>query len=356
MLAFGASWFLSGQARRLLLKRHILDRPGARSSHFEPTPRGGGIAFIAVFLAATLCYFLVNVADWSLFKPFLLCLFAGGGLITGLGFVDDCYSINPFVKLLLHSLLALSVLLLLAVPSLSFATVVVHDSWLVGILASIALVWCINFFNFMDGTDGIAILQAMTMSLSALAISLLLGGSQLHHFIFASLFAAALGFCFWNFPPAKLFMGDTGSGFLGYILALLAMETSTHGVLNVWCWLILFGVFVADATTTLVLRLKNRQKITQAHRDHAYQRLAMYWQASNEADVDPAKGRARAHRRVLLGVLLINTVWFFPLAFAAATFPEWGFALAILAFIPLVFLVLKVDKHSRSSWPDPLVG
>ncbi len=307
-------------------------------------------------MTATLSYFLVNVADWSLFKPFLLCLFAGGGLIMALGFVDDCYSIKPIAKLFLHCLLVLSVLLLLAVPSLSFATVVVNDSWLIGILAGLAIVWCINFFNFMDGIDGIAILQAMTMSLSALTISLLLGGPLLHHFIFAGLFAAALGFWFWNCPPAKLFMGDTGSGFLGYILALLAMETSTHGVLNVWCWLILFGVFFADATTTLVLRLKNRQKITQAHRGHAYQRLAMYWQASEEAGIGQAKGRARAHRRVLLGVLLLNAVWFSPLAFAAAIFPEWGFALAILAFTPLVFLVLKVDKHSRSSWPGPLAG
>ena len=337
------------------MKCRVLDRPGPRSSHFAPTPRGGGIALIAVFLAAVLCYFIVGGADWSVFGPFLLCLFVGGGLIAVLGFVDDLYSINPILKFFFHFLLALSAVLLLAIPSLPFATIVVNGNWFTGTLAGLAIIWCVNSFNFMDGIDGIAVLQAMTMSLSALIISLALGGPLLHHFILANLFAVGLGFWFWNRPPAKVFMGDTGSGFFGYILAILVMETSSHGVLNVWCWLILFGVFFGDATTTLFLRLKNRQKITQAHRDHAYQRLAMHWQRTKEPDSSPAAGRTWAHRSVLLGVLLVNVAWFFPLAFAAAGFPEWGFVLAIVAFAPLVLLVLKIDKYYRSSCSRILV-
>jgi Fuc2NAc and GlcNAc transferase len=132
---------------------------------------------------------------------------------------------------------------------------------------------------------------------------------------------ASLGFLLWNWPPAKIFMGDVGSGFLGFILGVLALYTPTFSRMSFWSWLILLGVFLVDATVTLLVRAARRERLHIAHRSHTYQRLAR---------------KLQSHQKVTLGVLAINIFWLFPLAFAATRHPAQGAWLTVLAMVPLV--------------------
>jgi Fuc2NAc and GlcNAc transferase len=140
--------------------------------------------------------------------------------------------------------------------------------------AAVAIIWSINLFNFMDGIDGLAAAQCLFV---VVAGALLTGAA---HAVDSSLLpgiamaGAAAGFLIWNAPPAKIFMGDVGSGFIGFGLIAAALESNGHGPVSIWTWLVLNGLFVADATVTVLTRLIRGQRIYEAHRSHVYQRLA----------------------------------------------------------------------------------
>ena len=164
-----------------------------------------------------------------------------------------------------------------------------------------ALVWLTNLFNFMDGIDGLAGMEAVSVSgLGAFLLlrNRLLSGAQLS----LMLCAASLGFLVWNWPPAKIFMGDVGSGFLGFTLGTLALFSSKTDSTLVWPWLILLAAFLVDATVTLLRRISGRARWYEAHRSHAYQHAAR------------ASG---SHAKVTLAVAAMNIGWLFPLAWAA---------------------------------------
>src|SRR5690606_7293985 len=132
------------------------------------------------------------------------------------------------------------------------------------------IVWMINLYNFMDGIDGIAATE--TVMVCALAgILLLASGASIIAWTAWALAAACLGFLRWNWAPAQIFMGDVGSGFLGYCIAMLAIVSSREGSFPLWVWLILLGAFVVDAGVTLLRRMKQRLKWYEAHHSHAYQ-------------------------------------------------------------------------------------
>jgi Fuc2NAc and GlcNAc transferase len=182
----------------------------------------------------------------------------------------------------------------------------------------------------MDGIDGLAASQAIFMLLAA-ALLVLIGtqGDAAGQPVFwwlPTLAAATLGFLLLNWPPARIFMGDAGSTYLGFMIAVLALATIGLGWLSLWQWLILAAVFATDATVTLCRRLLQRERLFEAHRRHAYQQLARRWQS---------------HRRVTLGVILVNVVWLLPLALLAGWYPGTGPALALLAYAPLVVLALR---------------
>ena len=142
------------------------------------------------------------------------------------------------------------------------------------------------------------------------------------------------GFLVWNWPPAKVFMGDACSGFLGFTLGLLAIITSLEPVINVWSWLILFGVFVVDATTTLITRVARGEKWYEAHRSHAYQILSRHF---------------HSHRKVSVGVMIINVLWLLPMGFLAAIFPFWGLLICCVALLPLLILAVRVGAGTSAA-------
>jgi Fuc2NAc and GlcNAc transferase len=199
----------------------------------------------------------------------------------------------------------------------SYATVV----WLLAAGCTVfALVWLLNLFNFMDGTDGIAASQALFVSL-VMAVWLVPIDTGLAAVAFG-LTAASLGFLLWNWPKASIFMGDVGSGFLGFVLAVLLLLAGQQQPLFLLCGLMVMAVFIVDATVTLLVRMATGQAWTQAHCSHAYQRLAKRY----------------GHLRVLQLCWVINLGWLLPLSclvLSQALAPGVGL---LLAYGPLVAL------------------
>ena len=192
--------------------------------------------------------------------------------------------------------------------------------WFGYILAAIYLVWILNLYNFMDGIDGIASIEALCVTVGG-CVLYALAGQPLAGAPSALLAATVAGFLLWNFPLAKIFMGDGGSGFLGLTLGALSLLAGWHSPAMLWAWLVMLGVFIVDATVTLIRRLCRGEKVYEAHRTHAYQY---------------ASRKYSSHRRVTLTVLAINLLWLFPWAMAISTERLDGMTGLICAYVPLI--------------------
>jgi Fuc2NAc and GlcNAc transferase len=318
------SWGLTGGVRRYALARSLLDVPNARSSHTVPTPRGGGLAIVLAFLAVLPILAVEDVLPW----PAMWALLGGGAWVAALGFLDDHGHVAARWRLLGHFIAAAWVLAWLGgLPPLRVADVPLELGWLGHGLALVGLVWLLNLYNFMDGIDGIAAVEAICVCLGGALLYGLLGHQALAWTPLA-LGLAALGFLYWNFPPARIFMGDAGSGFLGLILGALALQAAWVASELLWAWLILLGVFVVDATWTLLHRLLRRERVYEAHRSHAYQF---------------ASRRYRRHLPVTLAVALLNLLWLLPLAVGVALGYLDGAVGLLLAYSPLAWLAWRFE-------------
>jgi Fuc2NAc and GlcNAc transferase len=308
--------------RHYAIARSVLDIPNHRSSHTAPTPRGGGVAVVAVFLLGISVLCASGRMD-----PRLWCaLFGAGSIVAVIGFLDDHRHIAARWRLLAHFAAAGWVLAWLGgVPPISIGAAV-QDLGIVGdLLAAVALVWLLNLYNFMDGIDGIAGIEAVTACAGAIVIYSASHGTANVGHPAALLAASTLGFLFWNFPPAKIFMGDAGSGFLGITLGVLALDAAIRRPEWLWSWIILLGAFTVDATVTLLFRLNRGEKLYEAHRSHAYQHAAQ---------------RYASHRKVTLAVAAINLLWLLPIALLAGSGRLDGLLATVIAYVPLVWVAL----------------
>ena len=321
-LALGASLLLTAALRRYALSRQIIDVPNARSSHTVPTPRGGGVAIVVTFLASLP---VLAVLGWA--PPAVLMGIGGAGaLVAVIGFMDDHGHIAARWRLLGHFAAAAWMLFWLdGLAPLEFAGMHLDLHWFGYLLAALYSVWMLNLYNFMDGIDGIASLEAISVGIGMAVIAMLTGTPELMTLPLL-LAAATAGFLFWNFPPAKIFMGDAGSGFLGIVLAGLSLQAAWHSPQLFWCWLILLGVFVVDATFTLLRRLLRGDKVYEAHRSHGYQFASRHY------------GR---HLPVTLAVMAINVAWLLPVALCVALLGLDGVLGVVIAYLPLVLLAAR---------------
>lgn len=322
------SLLLTGVLRQYAIKRSVMDIPNERSSHSVPTPRGGGVAIVIAFLLALPFLHGLNLLSNSM----LWALLIGGLGISVLGFLDDHGHIAARWRLLGHFLAAIWLLSLLG--GLNVINVFGQDVnllWLGHILSVFYIVWLLNLYNFMDGIDGLASIEAICACLGGAVLYLVLGYAE-SAFLPLTLALAVAGFLFWNFPPAKIFMGDAGSGFLGFILAVLSLQAAWLESDLLWSWIILLGVFIVDATYTLVRRLLRGDKVYEAHRSHAYQYASRQY---------------KGHRPVTLAVLAINVFWLFPWALLVALDYVDGTLGVIVAFLPLLVLVIKFKAGER---------
>lgn len=316
-----ASLLLTWVLRRYALARSLIDIPNDRSSHSVPTPRGGGVAIVLTYLVALVLMASVELLSWSAALPLL-----GSGLLIALvGFLDDHGHIAARWRLLAHFTAAGWALFWIGgLPTLDVAGFELNLGWLGHLLAAVYLVWVLNLYNFMDGIDAIASIEAVCACGGASLVYWLTGHEDL---ITAPILlaVAVLGFLYWNFPPARIFMGDAGSGFLGIVIGVMSLQAAWVAGELLWVWLILLGVFIVDATFTLGRRLLRGEKVYEAHRSHAYQH---------------ASRKAGRHMPVTLGVAAINVFWLLPIGICVGLGFD-GFYGLVLAYVPLVALAIK---------------
>lgn len=250
---------------------HLLDHPNHRSLHQQATPRSGGVAILLAILLSMMLAVFTHIANT---EQLFLWLLAGVLLLSGVGLIDDYGHVPARFRFTAHLLAA--VLLLLAglnVSVLQLPTGVVSlPLWLAPVLEVIFIVWMINLYNFMDGMDGFS--GGMTLiGFFFLSLLGLLGGETDFALLAAVVAASAGGFLVWNFPPARIFMGDAGAPVLGYLAAALCLWGVTLDLFPLWIALLLFSPFIVDASYTLLRRLLRGEKVWQAHREHIYQQL-----------------------------------------------------------------------------------
>lgn len=341
--AFMLSALLTWVLRHYAIRRGLMDNPNNRSSHLTATPRGGGLAFVLVFLTLMIWAKKFYTSSLLGIEPLDMVLLAGGGMVALIGFIDDHRDLSARLRILIHFAAAGVAIWLVGTPPVSLGSWVVTEGWWLSMLFVLMLVWLLNLYNFMDGIDGIASMQAITV-LSSASVILILNGAELQIVLWLMLLASGVaGFLVWNWAPAKIFMGDAASGFLGFCLGVFACFTSMHYPIALWSWVILLGLFVADASWTLVVRVLNGEKWYQPHAKHAYQVLARYRQAQLVDDgLTPEQARAGAHKWVVFHLLLINLFWLAPLAWLASFKPVYGVFLVVVAYLPLFFMAWRV--------------
>jgi UDP-GlcNAc:undecaprenyl-phosphate GlcNAc-1-phosphate transferase len=236
----------------LTLNKHgmIQDIPNDRSLHTEPIPRVGGVAIMAGILSGWIL--MVNYWAWWVVLP-MLGLFA-------LSLVDDVRGLPAKVRLVGHFVAAMIVLIGAGVQWF----------WLLPML--LFVVWMTNLFNFMDGSDGLAAGMAL-FGFSFYGIAGLMHGDEAFAMMCFTIGAAAIGFLYHNFHPARVFMGDAGSIPLGFLAGAFGVWGWQQEIWPFWFPILIFSPFVVDATSTLLKRARRREKLTEAHRDHYYQHL-----------------------------------------------------------------------------------
>lgn len=263
-VALVAGWLKFGPGRSLLAV------PNERSSHHQPTPTGGGVAVVAVLLIVLVGYFALGVhwAGW---------LASGGLVIALLGLADDVVELSARLRIIIQW--AVVGVVLWAMGAVATLSAEPTTGWLaalpeplIWLTLLVALSWFINLFNFMDGIDGLATAQSASFCLGALLF--MLGDAGWVNGVLWAGVAASLGFAVFNAAPARIFMGDVGSAFWGYLIGLLALQLALVDALPFVASLVLLSAFWFDASYTLCVRIVTGQKFTEGHRSHLYQRLS----------------------------------------------------------------------------------
>jgi len=313
VVAFVTALIVRWRAGRLGLIADV----NARSSHEKPTPSAGGLGIV---LAGTLSGIFVAIPYPVEIYPVIIA----GVLIAIIGYWDDRTPIPARWRLGAHILLAGVVTVAIPLELLgSRIGVVLPESVFLVLLVLAGALW-INVFNFMDGIDGLAASEAIFLLVAALGIAWWFHPEIYYQGIFwwmAWIAAACLGFLLLNWAPARIFMGDVGSTYLGLMLFFFAIASMAGSWLSLSQWLILAGTFLADSLTTLVRRAVNREPVWQAHKRHAFQAL---------------QRRLGSHAKATMIYLAADLVLLLPLACLAGVLPSYGWVFAIVAYAILI--------------------
>ncbi len=316
---FLISFFLTYIMKNIAIKRSLLDIPNKRSSHSNPVPHGGGVAIALTWFVSLIYLFESGYMQKELFYA----LFAGA-IISVVGYLDDLYSLNAKIRLFFQfSTAFLGLYFLGGFRELDFFVFSVENQILTNLFALFMIVWFINLYNFLDGIDGYAGSEAIFLGIAGF----FLFGDKL----FLALIASVFGFLFWNWQKAKIFMGDVGSTLLGYNIAIFTIYYADKNPSDFWVWIILFSLFWFDATLTLFRRFKNAQRLSFAHKKHAYQRL-------NQS--------GWTHSRVVVASIFVNIMLFMS-AYMIKIYQDLSLPMLFLVIIILYMLMLNIDKRER---------
>ncbi|MDS1369878.1 glycosyltransferase family 4 protein [Aliarcobacter butzleri] len=308
VISFSFTYFI----KNYMIKKSLVASVNERSSHTVPTPHGGGISIaITWFIGLFYLYFIGQIEEN------LFCALLFGAVISIVSFFDDIYELSPKLRLIIQAIVAIGGLYFLGgFETLAFGIFDIQNPIFTNIFAFFMIIWFINLYNFLDGINGYAGSEAVFL---AVAGFILFGGNH-----FLVLAVAVLGFLYWNWNKAKIFMGDVGSTLLGYNVAIFTIYYANQEPTNFWIWIILFGVYWFDATLTLIRRKLNKERLSQAHKKHAYQRLTQAgW----------------SHYKVTNYSIGLNI-----LSFAIVYFISNIFVAFLLAFVVLVLSMKFIDS------------
>nr|WP_200833661.1 glycosyltransferase family 4 protein [Spiribacter roseus] len=326
-----ATLLLTGSFRRYALSRSLIDIPNARSSHEVPTPRGGGLALVIVALLAL--GVLLALGDIS--TPVFLALGGAGLVVAIVGFLDDHAHVPARWRLLGHFLAAgWGLYWLGGLPEIVLWQQEVDLGVAGHLIAAVFLVWLLNLYNFMDGINGVASIELVTVALGGLVVAGV-AGTWDAGLLLAVLIGSGLGFLVWNFPHARIFMGDACSGFIGLVLGLIAVWQGALQPELFMAWVILLGTFLVDATLTLLRRIVRGEAFYEAHRSHAYQFASRHY---------------ASHTPVSLAVGLINLAWLTPMAVLAVTSSLPVLLILVVAWLPLGLLAVWFRAGAAESF------
>lgn len=309
------SLILTYYIKKIAIKKSLVDIPNDRSSHTIPTPHGGGIAIaITWFIGVSYLYF-ANEIESSLYFSLM-----AGVIISIVSYLDDLFELSAKLRLVTQALVAILGLYFVGgLEEVNLFFFSIENQFLTNAFAFFMIIWFINLYNFLDGIDGYAGSEAVFLGVAGF---LLFGGGHFLVFVFS-----VLGFLVWNWHRAKIFMGDVGSTLLGYNVAIFTIYYSNIESSDFWIWIILFGVFWFDATLTLYRRYKNKEKLSQAHKKHVYQRLTQ---------------SGFTHDKVVFLSVFVNLVLFALVYFISNIFIAFCISLIVL------YLVTKyVDKKKE---------
>lgn len=327
-----ASYLLTLVIKRAARRLGLIDVPNERSSHAVPTPTGGGLAIVVSSTLALGLLAAVGIIPARLF----LALVPGGAAVAAVGFIDDRKSLPARIRLLVHFIAAAwAVVCIGPVHVFSLGSDTPGLNWLDYAVSTVGIAWFLNMFNFMDGIDAIAASEAVflcagtsLLALFSVTVSYIAGGAIV-------IGAASAGFLVWNWPPARTFMGDVGSGYLGFVFAVLGVASGAHSGSALCSCLILAGVFVVDSTFTLVRRFMRGERITEAHRTHAFQVLA----------------QRMGHRNVTLVVGLVNLAWLLPCGLASVLWPQDVMWITAVALCPVILGAFAIGAGRPEAVP-----
>jgi Fuc2NAc and GlcNAc transferase len=314
--------------KKIAISNKVLATPNHRTLHEIAIPKGGGIVF------STLTVFSVVLVWWKIqLADDLLWVLVTGGLAASIfGFLDDLKNIRASIKLIMHILLsAWTVYWLDGCEQFLIDWV---PRYLSLPLIFFFLVWMINGYNFIDGIDGMAASGAIFISLTIALVMFLTVGYTETIYVFIFLATAVSGFLIFNWPKASIFMGDSGSVFLGYNFGVLLIFTVMNGDVSIWTWLVVLGYFLSDVVVTQILRVILVKKWWHAHRSHAYQNLARI---------------TGNHLKVTRGVAVYNLFWILPLTIWSALVPEFALIAVFLAIVPATVVVFRYGPIYSSS-------
>ena len=310
------SFILTYIIKQYAVRNKMIVIPNARSLHDLPTPKGGGVAIVITWYAGISTLFFSGIIEKNLFFALL-----SGALLAVVSLIDDIKGLKPVIRLIVQFMTAilafyfLNGLRPLVIPQLN-----INYNYIIYPIAIIGMVWFINLFNFMDGVDGFASLEALIIC----AVFFVFTWGM----VAILLIACITGFLYWNWPKASIFMGDVGSTQLGFILVVLGIyyhNTFEFSILN---WIMLTSPFWFDATLTLFRRWRNGEKLSEAHRKHVYQRIV---QAGS------------SHQKVNFFLLLVNIVIVI-LIILYREFKVLQIPLFIITLTAFYILTKQVDK------------
>lgn len=331
IFSFMASFILTYWVKRYAMAQGLHVEPSSRSSHVNITPHGGGLAIVLSFITAVLVGYSFGFFDLDI----VLSIAVGGGLVAAVGFYDDHTPLGIGIRMVIQFLSACAAIYWLGgLPEINYGVFSLEFGYFGYIIGVLFLLWMTNLYNFMDGIDGLASLEAMT-STGCMAIVLMVSTKyesvwHLNNILVASV----LGFFFWNFPKAKIFMGDVGSYFLGFVSAVIMIKSWNLTIDIIFSWVILLSVFITDATYTLISRTLRGEKFYLPHRSHGYQ---------------IASRKFNSHVKVSSFLALFNIIWLFPLAYAVAMkwlHPLTGLA---LAYIPVIIIDVYLGAGKKEA-------